>query len=333
MSEQLFKSPIRYSGYRINLLPQEQQRDVWEARLRDIQPWLPYIQEALEEPLFADDYIYDMPFDQLIKQMLLSGELFGCVHEDKVVAFVVLRDIKPGREAWLEGWVHPAFRGKYPCAKQMNQIIEYAFRPWNPEQTPSQRLAPRGLGLRKLKSAFSGFNAPAGRALKRLGFHAIGVSMMDGLFKGRVTDIILVEKFNQLYLPRVNNAASARQELPPIREQRNERAKANPTGSSVHTGSSIPERAELPNDPEPDEQPAELVHTPGPKRGKHSRRGTGSRRAGANPDELGAVAEPPERSNGRGEHGASGELLQADPIESGDSSNRVKSRRKRAGLK
>lgn len=197
-----YRAPIRFSGLRISLLPTpEQQRDEWIARLNDVQWLLPALQQALAEPFFADDYIVDMPFDEVVKSSMQGGELFGCVHDEKVVGFVLLRNIKPGRDAWIEAYTAPEFRGKYPCSRQIRQILDYAFRPWNPETTRSQQLFPRGLGLQKIKAAVSAANTSAHAALWRLGFNVIGRSPADGLFKGKYTDIILVEKINPALLP------------------------------------------------------------------------------------------------------------------------------------
>ncbi len=233
-----FKQPIRYSGYRISLLPESQQKEMWTHRLQDIQWLIPTLEAALSETYFCDDSIVDMPFDQMVKAALMCGELFGCVHEvdgaNQVVGFVLLRDVRPGRDAWMEGYVVPEFRGKYPVAKQIREVLSYAFRPWNPEQTRSQQLSPKGLGLRKLKASLSGSNLPAARFLASLGFFSTGVSMMDGLFKGNVTDIIQVEKFNPLYLPKPE----------PINVRKPQPENSNP--SVVHAPAGIPSSAAVP---------------------------------------------------------------------------------------
>lgn len=320
MKEQLFQSPIRYSGYRINLLPEEQQRATWEARLKDIQPWLPYIQQALAEPFFADDYYLDMPFDELIKQIMTTGELFGCVHNDEVVAFVILRDIRPGRDAWLEGWVAPEFRGKYPCAKQMAQIMDYAFRPWNPELTNSQKMSPKGLGLRKIKASCSNHNRPAALALARLGFMPTGMSLMDGLFKGTLTDILTVEKFNPIYLPK-------REPQEDVWRQRGRREAS--AGTTLHTGTGVHSRPAVEDDSRPDQEPTERLYSPGVVGKGYSRRG--SRRTRSNPDGLGAVALSETRTDGPREHAEGAEPLHEDSGESRARATGVKPSRKRSG--
>src|ERR1700722_10257574 len=98
MPEESFQSPIRYSGYRISLLPEAHQEDTWKARLNDIKPWIPYIQAAMEETFFADDSVIDMPFDVILRNIMTTGELFGCVHDGAVVGFVILRNMRPGRD-------------------------------------------------------------------------------------------------------------------------------------------------------------------------------------------------------------------------------------------
>jgi RimJ/RimL family protein N-acetyltransferase len=202
-----YVAPIRYSGYRISLLPPEVQRDAWVNRLSDIQPLLPYLQEALSEHYFADDSLLDIPFDQLVRGFMESGELFACVVEtdaggQELVGLALLRDVRPGRDAWIEAWTVPKYRGKYPCGKQFQQILDYCFAPWNPELYPSQKVAPKGLGLRKLKAQFSAANRAAEVALWRNGFFMTGRSPGDGLFKGTLTDIITVEKINPSLLPK-----------------------------------------------------------------------------------------------------------------------------------
>lgn len=190
-------------------MPQEVQEPTWRQRLTDVQYLLSVIQESMKEQYFIDDSYIDIPFDQLVRIIMESGEMFACFADEEcrerseVSAFVLLRDIRPGRDAWIEAYSLPQYRGHYPAGRRhLNQILEYCFAPWNPEQLPSQKLSPKGLGLRKLKAQVSAMNTPACQALKRAGFMATGISPADGLFKGQLTDIITVEKMNPILLPR-----------------------------------------------------------------------------------------------------------------------------------
>jgi RimJ/RimL family protein N-acetyltransferase len=229
--------PIRYSGYRISLAPPDQQHDMWVTRLTDINFLLPHIQEALKEPYFVDDSYIDMPFDTLLRAILESGEVFACFDADHtgertLCGFVLLRDVRPGRDAWLEAYSLPQYRGGYPAGRRhINQIMEYCFAPWNPEQLPSQKLSPKGLGLRKLKASVSAMNTPACTALKRMGFVACGFSPADGLFKGQLTDIITVEKINPALLPKEPHYAQRRGEAASGTES--DTSTAVPVGTSM----------------------------------------------------------------------------------------------------
>lgn len=302
----MYKAPIRYSGYRISLLPEAQQRAAWEQRLTDIQWVLPHLHDALAEPFFTDDSVVDLPFDMLVRLAMEGGELFGCTHEREdgtivPVGFVLLRDIRPGRDAWMEGYTVPEFRGKYPCSKQLRQIMDYAFRPWNPELTQSQKLTPKGLGLIKLKANVSVANRAAQMALWRCGFQTTGISPRDGLFKGQVTDIITVEKFNPLYLPQGNNNVRKQ-------ESREATSTADVRGTTGIQSSAAVQAAEL----RPEGERPEQVRSEGPERERDS--GVGSRRrSGKRPKQLRErVAQPQGIANIIEEHGGSSEQLPSD---------------------
>jgi len=247
----MYINPRRYSGYRISLLHEGQQKEAWTKRLEDIQWILPLLQDAMREKYFTDDTNLDIPFPEVVRGAMETGELFGCMAEAEdgtrePVGFVLLRDVRPGRDAWMEGYTVPKYRGKYPCAKQLAQILEYCFTPWNPESTPSQMHTPIGLGLRKIKAQFSSENIPAQRTLWRCGFTVSGQSPLDGLFKGTLTDIITVEKINPLYLPKEYlNAEKSR-------EAARRADVSSPAAIPAGTGISRPLRGEQPTEPSPD---------------------------------------------------------------------------------
>jgi hypothetical protein len=93
-----YVSPVRFSGYRISLLPQEMQEPTWRQRLTDIQFILPVIQESMREQYFIDDSYIDIPFEQLVRIIMESGEMFACFADEErteVCGFVLLRDHTP----------------------------------------------------------------------------------------------------------------------------------------------------------------------------------------------------------------------------------------------
>lgn len=311
---------IRYSGLRINYMPPHEQETAWTQRLTDVQWLLPYLKEALAEPYFADDAILDMKFEDIVRYGLQSGELFGCMHGEEVVGFVLLRDIRPGRDAWLEAYTTPAYRGKYPCGTIIKQIVEYAFSPWNPELTNSQKYAPKGLGLKKLKAATSDRNDSAVRGLKRLGFFCAGWSLMDALFKGRVTDIILLEKFNPLYIPRQQQDVWKRRldtQTPGIRS-----TAPVPECADVSERPGVQQSGELQR-PSTERDDAAASVAVGARSGKRNNR------AGR----LRAVAESTERTDGPAEHAGGGIGVSTESGLAADGSGRVGAERKRPGRK
>lgn len=311
---------IRYSGLRINYMPPHEQEAAWQQRLTDVQWLLPYLKDALTEPYFADDAILDMKFEDIVRYGMQSGELFGCMHGQEVVGFVLLRDIRPNRDAWIEAYTTPAYRGKFPCGTLLRQILEYAFSPWNPELTNSQKYAPKGLGLRKLKAATSDRNDAAVRAMKRLGFFCAGWSLMDALFKGKTTDIILLEKFNPLYIPRQQQDVWKRRLI-------SETPSIHPTApvserADLHASPSVqqPGRLQRPSTGSDDATTGGAVGATGRKRINRTRR-------------VRPLAEPTERTDGPSEHAGGGIGV---PTESGLAANggeRIGAERKRPGRK
>lgn len=318
---------VRYSGLRINYAPPEQRQDLWRERLENIQYLLPHLQDALSEPYFADDSIVDLPFDEIVRHGLQNGELFGCLYDGEVVGFVLLRDIRPGRDAWIEAYTTPAFRGKHPCGRQIREILEYAFAPFNPEQTNSQKRAPLGLGLRKIKACISDANTPAAMALKRLGFITFGWSHVDALFKGSLTGTILLEKFNPLLFPQVNPDVRWRQQAQSTR---------------IHSSAPVSERPAV-HQFRPGELGVRELRTTGvesePTTRRRSRKAVSSARKGSrqlqrgDTESLRAVVESAIESDGRLQRGASGEALPPDARDAPISSGRERAPGKRARRK
>lgn len=324
-----YKEPIRYSGYRISLLPEQQQRATWEARLGDIQWLLPMVKEALKEPFFLDDALLNQTFEEIIKGAMLTGELFGCVHGEgadrKVVGFVLLQDVRPGRDAVISAWAHPEFRSSYTLYRLIKRIMDYAFRPWNPERTEAEKQAPRGLGLRKLKANISGENLSAAKALRCLGFLTFGVSLMDGLFKGRVTDIILLEKFNPAILPKQEpaNARKLSQGADP---------------AHLHPATGIPSAAELPastsvHAAEPSGEPVRTVRAASGGESAGGGERARARRESRLKQLRQRVDEPKEQSDRPELDAGSPELLPANAGDAADGSRRVSTKRKRSTRK
>lgn len=196
-----YGAAIRHSGYRINQLPPDKQVFANKKNMENLKILFPFIKQALAEPFYADDYMKDADPEKLLASLMPTSELFQCVHDHPtegrvLVGIAILKGIVPNREAYFDAWTHPAFRGKYPCSRLLQDIFDYAFRPWNPERTDEEKKQPRGLGLMKIKCQTSAANRPAIRALQRLGFKQVGLSPCDGLFQGQWTDVILVEKPN-----------------------------------------------------------------------------------------------------------------------------------------
>lgn len=321
-------SIIRYSGLRINYLnsPAEKQ-EAWRMRLEDIQWLLPHLENALRERYFADDCVVDLPFNEIVRLALENGELFAVVTEEKqLIGFALLRDIRPARDAWIEGYVAPEFRlkglkGYKACREAMQEIIDYAFTPWNPEQTNSQKYTDKGLGLKKVKASISGENVPASRALARLGFFATGISYMDALFKGRVTDIIFLEKFNPLYLPRAED----------VRQRRRRQEAQLDSTTSVSECAPVSERGPG------GEQLQQLRSERGERKPSRRKRPRGEesegfeQQRGGEADPLLAVVEPSEQPDGRAEYGERGEVLPANAGVAAPGVRRQRVVRKRPG--
>ena len=180
-----------FSGFRIHLAPEAERPKLWAKLADEIGqgPYLEIMATIMDEPYYVDDMMRELSAGQLLSHAIEQGEFLAHFLGDEPVGVSILRDIVAGRDATLEAWVFPKFRGSYCVFNAARQLIKYAFSAFEAG----------GLQLRKIKAQVSANNPSAIKAVDRLGFKLVGISPADGLFTGQYTDMLLLELPSPVY--------------------------------------------------------------------------------------------------------------------------------------
>jgi RimJ/RimL family protein N-acetyltransferase len=175
-----------YSGLR---LPGNEDIQLEQAKLvKEVaHHWGALWDTARKEQFVFDEWVNNLPIEQLLFSVLHAGEIRICHTDGKVIGFVAFRDLMPGRSAHFEAFAFPKYRKTRTLAQASKEAVKYAFDPW-----------PQGLGLQKLKAEVSNLNQPGYRGARAMGFEITGYSQGDGLFQGVPTDMIALELLNPI---------------------------------------------------------------------------------------------------------------------------------------
>jgi RimJ/RimL family protein N-acetyltransferase len=102
-------------------------------------------------------------------------------HTNELVANISLFDIKPGREAEIGYWTHPAFRGRGLMTQACRMVVRHAFIPDHDG----------GLGLAKLLVSAAEPNSASRRVIEANGFTEMGRERWGALVRGgRLVDMV-----------------------------------------------------------------------------------------------------------------------------------------------
>lgn len=226
----------RFSGFR----SKKGQFDLMKLR-RGIEPYLPILQAAMQEPFFMDDCFKGAPLIEIAMEFLRDGEVFFCLVDGRLAAFAAIDNILHERHGYFHAWVHPDFRGKrevtHVIAKEL--ITDYAFAPFGQF----------GLGLKKLKAVVTGYNEIGGRAALAIGFQHTGVSPCDALHDGVPCDTVLMELLNPDFFGPVQPESLNENSFSP--ESADVHASTGIPASDVHEPAAVSTAADEPDDDGP----------------------------------------------------------------------------------
>lgn len=234
---------LRYSGFRLKYKSQQEANYLWAQMSENMKHLAPLAEALRSEPFYIDDSLRDKPAHAVLMGGLQAGELFVYYYEGRLACIIFLSDIRPGRDAYFEGWSHPDFRVGRPERRAVLQAgkncIEYAFKPFGHELTD-------GLGLAKLKARITAPNRKSFKSAIALGFRQFGMSPLDTLHFGVPYDTLMLERLNPLYFHPVAEI------IPNVIQGR-------PLISELRTGSAVCSEPDLHS---PAELPASELHEP-----------------------------------------------------------------------
>ena len=140
--------------------------------------------ESLNTPYLYWDNERTKSLEQIVGDHLCNGEVFIAYDEDKPAGFASFRNIVPGRHAFLEIFILPEYR-KGHFLKEFRKILyDAAFSEY-----------PKGLQLLKIKASISPHNTASIKACLNSGFVKIATIPYEGLYDGKVSDMLLMEKY------------------------------------------------------------------------------------------------------------------------------------------
>lgn len=140
--------------------------------------------ESLKTPYLYWDNEKTKSLEQIVGDHLYNGEVFIAYDEDKPAGFASFRNIVAGRHAFLEIFILPEYRKGYFLKEFRKTLYDAAFSEY-----------PKGLQLLKIKASISLNNKASIKACLNSGFVKIATIPYEGLYDGKVSDMLLMEKY------------------------------------------------------------------------------------------------------------------------------------------
>jgi RimJ/RimL family protein N-acetyltransferase len=185
---------VRFSGHRLQRdlqekkLTQEQMAYKWASLRFEVQKYVPLLQ-GLDIGYYLDDGDKQTPPFELLMAKLQNGEVYFIYSKQEFVGIAAITDIMWDRNAYIEGFAHPNFRGKHEVGAAIGELITYSFNEYGDG----------GLGLKKLKALVVAENIAGMKKAAKVGFKPAGILRGENLHLGVPHDVVLLELLNPKY--------------------------------------------------------------------------------------------------------------------------------------